>query len=102
MLSGIWNRQIASICHCGAPYQTASDPNTIGASPKNFNAWPRMCAQTDGNVMTDEANVVPNSAYTFGNLAESTRNRVVQRMSGTPMRVLPDCTSSRALRTQQP
>ena len=43
-----------------------------------------ICAHTVGNVTTDDAKVVPSSAYTFGNGAESTANSVVQRMSGTP------------------
>ena len=37
-------RRIASICHCGDPYQTESDPNTTRSSPRNFRSWPRMCA----------------------------------------------------------
>jgi hypothetical protein len=42
--------------------------------------------------MTEEAKVVPSSAYTFGYGAESTRKRVVQRMSGT--RTLADITAA--------
>ena len=60
--SGIWNRHSASICHCGEPYQTESDPKTIRSSPMNFRSWPRMCAATVGKVTTDDAQVVPISA----------------------------------------
>ena len=62
MSSGIWKRQNASICHCGAPYQGESEPNTMRSSPKYFRSWPSRCAHTVGNVTTQEANVVPISA----------------------------------------
>src|SRR5207248_10432305 len=74
--SGIWNRHSASICHCGEPYQTESDPKRTRSSPKNFRPWPRMCAQPQGKVMTDDANVVPSSATTFVRFAQSCRHRL--------------------------
>src|SRR5207244_10173815 len=80
---GIWNRQKASICHWGPPYQSESDPNTIRSGPMNFRSWPMICAHTVGNVTTDPAKVVPSSAYTFRNGADSSANCVVQLMSGT-------------------
>src|SRR5216683_3501953 len=94
--SGIWNRHSASICHCGDPYQTESDPNTMRSSPKYFTAWPSRWAQTLGKVITLEANVVPSSAYTFGYGAEVWKNCVLQWMFGTPLRRFPDFRSSYA------
>src|SRR6266850_7806830 len=88
--SGIWNRQSASICHCGDPYQTESEPNTMRSSPKYLSAWPSRWAQTLGNVITQEAKVVPSSAYTFRNGADVCRNCVDQWMFGTPLSRAPD------------
>src|SRR5215510_9436256 len=90
MSCGIWNRQNASICHCGAPYHTESEPNTIWREPMYFISCPSMCAQTVGKVTTHEAKVVPISAYTFLSGAEIWTNSVSQRMSGTPLRSFPD------------
>ena len=48
-----------------------------------------MCAHTLGNVITQEAKLVPISAYTFLSGAESCANSVSQRRSGTPLRSFP-------------
>jgi hypothetical protein len=45
-----------------------------------------MCAHTLGKVITQEAKLVPISAYTFLSGAESCANSVSQRRSGTPLR----------------
>src|SRR5207244_11283690 len=91
--SGIWNRQKASICHWGDPYHTESEPNTIRSGPMNFMSCPMMWAATVGKVTTEEAQVVPISAYTFLKGATRAAYSVVQLMSGTPSRSLPDFTS---------
>ena len=45
-----------------------------------------MCAHTLGKVTTQEAKVVPISAYTFLSGAEICANSVSHRRSGTPLR----------------
>src|SRR5207247_3715152 len=75
--------------HCGAPYQSESEPNTMRSGPRYFMSCPSMCAHTLGNVTTHEAKVVPISAYTFFRGAEFCANSVSQRRSGTPLRSFP-------------
>ncbi len=80
-----------------------------------FMNWPKRCAATVGNVMMQEAKVVPISAYTFLKGLEMYANSVLQRMSGTPcfspnpvsfgpgpLRSRPELMSTRALLTQKP
>src|SRR5215510_3853208 len=95
MAGGIWNRHSDSICHCGEPYQTESEPNTIRSSPMNFKSCPRMWAAIVGKVTTDEAHVVPISAMQFGRSATSWAYSVVQLMFGTPPRSFSALTSSK-------
>src|SRR5437870_11386457 len=91
----MWNLHSASICHWGDPYQTESEPKTIRSSPMNFMSCPMMCAATVGKVTTDDAHVVPISAYAFLNGATRMAYSVVHVMSGTPSRSLPDFSSCR-------
>src|SRR6185436_17472860 len=84
MSCGIWKRQNASICHCGAPYHSESEPNTTRSGPMYLRSCPSMCAHTLGNVITQEAKLVPISAYAFQGGVESCATSLCERRSGAP------------------
>src|SRR5262249_14246627 len=65
MSSGISSRRMASICHCGDPYQTESVPPLICAAPIPLVNVPINAAENLGWATAELANDVPSSAYTL-------------------------------------
>ena len=55
-------RRIASICHCGDPYQTESVPQMTWSAPMPRMSVPRNAAAWRGWVTAELANDVPISA----------------------------------------
>src|SRR4029450_13825044 len=65
MSSGISSRRMASICHCGDPYQTESVPHMMWSAPIPLISVPINAAENLGCATAELANDVPSSAYTL-------------------------------------
>src|SRR5438128_7715551 len=59
--SGISSRRSASICHCGAPVQIASVPQTTWSAPSPFTSVPIMAAHRRGSATVLCAKIWPRS-----------------------------------------
>jgi hypothetical protein len=57
--AGISRRRMASICHCGEPYQTESEPHSTRSAPSPRTSVPRKAAAKRGLDTAQVAKAVP-------------------------------------------